>query len=481
MFRTSLTKFVIPLIAVGLLASGLPSYANPDSLAQQTSRDFTAVAKKAIPAVVSIKVKAVGKNKSFFEDSEDGEDLQDFFNNDFFHRFFQRRGGNEQPQRAVIGQASGFIVSADGYVLTNSHVVQKATEIDITLNDGREFEGKVIGHDPSTDIAIVKINATNLPFLKLGDSEKLEVGEWVIAIGTPLGLQATLTVGVVSAKGRNNLDVANIEDFIQTDAAINRGNSGGPLLNLESEVVGMNTAIAANMAMGNMGIGFAIPSNMIKQVMAQLIKSGSVTRGFLGVTLQNLDKDLAQAFNVDFNEGALIADVTKDSPADKAGLKQGDIIQAYNGHKVANIAAFRTEVALTSPGTQLQLTVLREGKTLKIPVMIGNYPATAIIPQEAKTSGNQLGFEVQDLTPEVGRSMGMPEEQGVMIAKVNPNTPAAWAGLKKGALIFAVNQTKVANVDEFNKALQAIPKGKPVVLLIKQGETIRFLSLKTEE
>lgn len=462
-------------LAAGCLMMGSSCFANPDTLAQQTSRDFTAVAKKAIPAVVYIQVKALEKSQS--NPDQDSNDLQEFFSDDFFHRFFSQRHGRSAKPEPVVGQASGFIVTQDGYVITNSHVVKDATEIKVKLNDGREFDGKVIGLDSNTDIAVVKINAKNLPYIKLGDSEKLEVGEWVIAIGNPFGLQASLTVGVVSAKGRNNLDLANIEDFIQTDAAINRGNSGGPLLNLEGQLVGMSTAIVANMGMGSMGIGFAIPSNMIKLVMDQLVASGSVTRGFLGVTLQALDSDLAQAFNVDPHEGALVADVTKDSPAGKAGVKQGDIIQSYNGRKVANIAALRTEIALTPPGTRVTLSILRNGKTLQMPVEVGTFPTTAI-PQAAEMSGNELGFEVQDLTAEVARTLGISEEEGVFISKVSPNGPAALAGLKKGALILAVNQKKVSTVKEFNASLQSTPKDRPVLFLIKQGDAIRFISLK---
>lgn len=471
-----MTNPLIRTIAISLFAGTLAfessCRANPDSLAQQTARDFTAVAKSAIPAVVNIQVKIPRSSKS------DSGDMQDFFNDEFFHRFFFNRG-HEAKQQPVEGQASGFIVSKDGYILTNSHVVKEATEVTVTLNDGRELNAKVIGFDPNTDIAVIKVDAENLPFLTLGNSDKLEVGEWVIAVGNPYGLQATLTVGVVSAKGRNNLDLANIEDFIQTDAAINQGNSGGPLLNLDSQVIGMSTAIVSNMGMGSLGIGFAIPSNMIHQVMDQLIKGGSVTRGFIGVSLQTLDKDLAHAFNVAQNEGALIADVSKGSPAETAGLKQGDIIQTINGHKVINMAALRNEIALSKPGTRITLGVLREGKTLQIPVEVGNYPS-ATEPQTAEVSGNKLGFEVQDLTSELARSLGISEDEGVVISKVAPNSPAMMAGLKKGAVIIAVNQKKISSVAEFNAALQNTPKGKPVLLLIKQGEAIRFLSLKVE-
>jgi len=457
-------------LALSLLIQG-GSFANPDSLAQQTAKDFTAVAKNAIPAVVSIKVKGAKKTSSASSDDND------MFNDDFFHRFFSiPRGSKKSEDRITEGQASGFIVTADGYLITNNHVVEHADEILVTTNDGQEYTGKVIGHDPNTDIAVVKIDAKNLPFLKLGDSDKLEIGEWAIAIGTPMGLQATLTVGVVSAKGRNNLDLTNVEDFIQTDAAINRGNSGGPLLNLESQVIGMNTAIVADMGIGSMGIGFAIPSNMIKQVMDQILKNGSVTRGFIGVTLQTLDKDLSHAFNVEPHSGALVAAVSKDSPAEKAGLKQGDIIRAYNDHKVTNIAALRNTIALMPPGTRLNLSVLRNGKLMDIPVEISTFPTSK--PKTVSASGSKLGFDIQELTPELAHSLNITDDKGVVITKVDQNTPASWVGLKKGTLIVAVNQQKIESIDDFNKAMDSLDADKPLLLLVKQGDLMRFISLK---
>lgn len=464
------------LLTLSVCLVGSIGFANPDSRAQEISRDFTAVAKKAIPAVVAIKVKSQKKKSSSFFDSS-SDDLNELFNDDFFQRFFRKRGEEgESPQQSVTGAASGFIISPEGYVLTNSHVVREASEIEVTLNDAREYSAKVIGSDPNTDIAILKIDAKDLPSIELGDSNKLEIGEWVVAIGNPMGLQASLTVGVVSALGRNNLDIANVEDFIQTDAAINRGNSGGPLLNLDGQVIGMNTAIVANMAMGNMGLGFAIPSNMIKPVMDQIIKTGSVTRGFIGVTLQTIDKDLAQAFNVEQNGGALISAISKDSPAEKAGLKQGDIIRSYNSHKVNNIATLRNAISLMSPGASINLSVLREGKTLEIPVQIGEYPVSK--PEAVAMSGSKLGFEVQDLTPEIAKTLGITDEQGVVVSKVNPGSPAAWVGLKKGTLIMAVNKKQIENVKDFKSVLDGIEADKPIIFLVKQGEAIRFLSLR---
>lgn len=438
----------------------------------QQSNDFRQVAKDAVPAVVSIKVKSNGKQGSFSGSEGDVEDIEDLL-----QRFFGFRG-NRAEQAPVAGQASGFIISPDGTVLTNGHVVKDMSEIVVVLNNGKEYPAKVIGEDPNTDIALIKIDANNLPYLKLGNSDKLEVGQWVVAIGNPLGLQASLTAGVVSAKGRNNLDLSRIEDYIQTDAPINRGNSGGPLLNLDSEVIGMNTAIVTNMSNGGyMGIGFAIPSNLLAHVVEDIKTDGSFKRGFLGVSLQPLDDDLAGAFGLENAEGALIAEVTKDSPAEKAGLKQGDIVLKYNNQPVTNIGALRNAVSMMKPGTTALLSILRNGKPLDIKVEIGAFPSVQA-EAGAKVKDLKLGLEVETLTPETASKLGYRGESGVVISRVEPTGPAAWAGLKKGAIILEVNKRKIANLDEFDAALQETPSGKPVLLLIKQGDSTRFVSFK---
>jgi serine protease Do len=450
---------------------------------EQTSINFTAVAKKATPAVVSIKVKADVKQKSASNPSKSNDNFNDFFNDDFLKKFFGiPRSKNEDPdeeERRTIGQASGFLVSSDGMILTNSHVVKEAEEIEVTLNDGREFSAHLVGQDPNTDIALIKIDAKDLPFLTFMNSDELQVGEWAIAIGNPWGLQATLTVGVISATGRNNLNLAQLEDFIQTDAAINQGNSGGPLLNFYGEVAGMNTAIITSMNNGgNMGIGFAIPSNLIKHIMDEIITTGKVTRGFLGVMLQPMDQNLAKAFNLDKSDGALVTEITKDSPAEKAGLKQGDIVLKYNNQHVVNIASLRNAIALMKPESKINLTVLRQGQTLEIPIVIGTFPSAVEKPQAVETKGNQYGFSVQELTPELSKSLNLGDEKGVLISKIEPGTAAAWSGLKKGTLIIGVNQKKVTTVEEFNKAIEQIDHKKPLLLLVKQGEAVRFISIQ---
>lgn len=435
-------------------------------------QDFTSVAEQAIPAVVSIQVKSKSSQNSVNNQNFD------FFNDDFLQRFF---GNSLTPQTPELemGQASGFIVSADGYIITNSHVVNNMTEIEVILDDERRFPAKLIGQDSNTDVALIKIDAKNLPYVKFANSDDIKIGQWVVAIGTPLGLNATLTVGVISAKGRNNLDIARIEDFIQTDAAINRGNSGGPLLNLKGEVVGMNTAIVSNNGSGYMGIGFAIPSNIIKNDFEQILTKGTVSRGFIGVVLQQVDGDLAQAMGLEKAEGALIADIAKDSPAEKAGLKQGEVILKYDGHSFGSIGALRNAIALMNPGSKVKLTILHKDKSVSdVSLEIGNMPSTN--DQKTVSKENKLGIEVQELTPELARTYGYEEEKGVIISKVQANSAASWTGLKKGTLIISVNQQPVTNVDQFNKLLEANDPKKPVLLLVKQGNITRFISIRVK-
>lgn len=484
--KNSALATIMSLSTTALLLTLLPTF-NADIIAKespeprQIATDFRAVAKKAIPAVVSIKVKGAapspnmsmgfGTGQGWRGQSDEGlggsssnDPLEEFWKN-FFGGSSRRQQEAPQP---FSGQASGFIVSADGYVLTNAHVVSDAAETTVGLNDGRDFPAKVIGFDSNIDIALLKIEAKDLPYLVLGDSDKLEVGQWVCTVGNPLGLQASLTVGVVSATGRNNLDLTRIEDFIQTDAAINRGNSGGPLLDLDEEVVGINTAIVTNMATGGyMGIGFAIPSNLAKHVMEQLQTNGHVSRGFVGIMLQPIDSNLAQSFGLSSTQGALITDISAASPAERAGLKQGDIITKINGRPVANISALRNSISLMQPATEISLTVLRDGKSLTIPVVVAEFPGNE---KTALSLYNKLGFEV-----EATKSVS---DGGVTISKVAPASIAAWAGLRQGAVILEVNQQKVTSVEEFQRLLSTAPTDRPILFLIKQGGVTRFISLK---
>ncbi len=442
------------------------------SALKELENDFITIAKDSSPAVVSIQVKT--KNKFGFRqgDTYQFNSPLDMFNDDLLRRFF----GNQQPnEKPMIGQGSGFLVSTDGLILTNNHVVQDTSEINVILNDGREFPGKVIGKDPNTDVALIKIDSKNLPFLTLGDSSQLEVGQWVAAIGNPFGLQASFTVGVVSAKGRNNLDIARIEDFIQTDAAINQGNSGGPLINLNGKVIGINTAIATNSG-GYMGIGFAIPSNIAKQIMDQLLSTGKVSRGYIGVSLQRVDNDLAHAFDLPKPEGALIADIIKGSPAEKAGLKHGDIILKYNNQTIENIGSFRNAIALMQPGSKVTLQVLRDKKNVDIPIIIGVFQDGA--DNVIGAANNILGLEVTNLTSDIAQKLGLQDPQGVVITHVDPNGTGALAGLKKGGIVVSVNKTPITSVEQFNSLIGETEAGRPILLLVKQDDGMRFVSIR---
>jgi serine protease Do len=441
--------------------------------------DFRGLAKKAIPAVVSIKVQTQKKSSG---SPQTQEDIFDFFNNEMWGFFNLPRRESHSP--SFMGQASGVIVRPDGYILTNNHVVQEMDRITVHLHDGREFTAKVLGKDPKTDLALIKIDANDLPYLTLGNSDEAEVGQWVAAIGNPFGLQATLTVGVVSGKKRNNLDIVPNEDFIQTDAAINRGNSGGPLLTLDGEIIGINTAIATNASAGYMGIGFAIPSNMAKHVMDEIITDGKVSQGFLGINLQSMDEKLAKAFGLQKIEGALVTNIVKDSPAEKGGLEVEDIILSVNKKPIENAAALRNVVYMMKPGSQILLTIWRKGKLHELSFTIGDLADSeqAQVSNSIPTSalkGNFLGLEVSPLTPEIARSLGYTKEQGVIITRIEPTSISALAGLQKNALILSINSQKITTVDEFNQALKGISPDQPILLHIKQGNNYFFLTLQT--
>lgn len=456
----------------------LPSYAKVKldeniAILQKASKAFSEIAKQAVPSVVFIKTeKKVKMETSPF----------DFFGEDpFFKRFFGPffsfpRRPREFRQR---GLGSGFIISQNGYILTNNHVVQKADKVMVKLHDGREFKAKIVGTDPNTDVAIVKIDADNLPVLPLGDSDKLEVGEWVMAIGNPFGLSYTLTVGVVSAKGRSNVGITDYEDFIQTDAAINPGNSGGPLINIRGEAVGINTAIFTRSG-GYMGIGFAIPINMVKSIEKQLIEKGEVTRGYLGVVIQNLTPELKESFGLEENKGVLISDVIEGSPAEKAGLKRGDVVIQFNGKEVKEISEFRNMVALTPPGTKAKIVVKRNGKRMEFEVVLGDLRKATLAVASKSQILKKLGFSVQNLTKDLAQQFGYIKKKGVLIDKVIPGSPAYQAGLEPGMLILEVNRTPVRNTKEFFRAIRKSKKSGKVLFLVYDGEYTRYviLSLK---
>jgi serine protease Do len=442
---------------------------------KKISKGFSNVAKKTIPAVVYIESQVTpGKKKEILKKKTPSENPFDSFQDDFFNRFFGFPNPDElEPRKQETVRGSGFYVTQDGYMMTNNHVVENATKIQVTLHNGKKVSAKVIGTDPKTDLAIIKVEEKTPVALSFADSDALEIGEWAIAVGNPFGLEASVTVGVVSAKGRNQLHITDFEDFIQTDAAINPGNSGGPLLDIDGNVIGINTAIVSGSG-GYMGIGFAIPSNMAKRIMDQLIKCGSVTRGFLGVTLQPVDHDLAKFYKMEDLQGAMITDVVKGSPADVAGLKQEDIILTYNNVNVDSLSAFRNSVSLMAPGSKLALKVLREGKRLAIDVTVTAVPEEAT---PASSKVQKLGLKVQSLTQEIADQFGYGGEKGVVVSEVKEGTAAAMALIRPGSLIVAVNRKKVTNLEEFNKALAESEKEELVLLTIRQGEVSRFIAL----
>lgn len=461
---------------------------------RETSKAFASVARQASPSVVFIQVESSreGAAQAPFA-TPFGDEFP--FGDDFFRRFFgdefpgvpRRPGPGPSPQQRppAIGQGSGFVFSSKrsllsetSYIITNNHVVANADKIRVTFQDGREFDAKITGTDPKSDIAVIEIKAGNLPALPLGDSANLEVGEWVVAIGNPFGLSHTLTVGVVSAKGRTSLGISDYEDFIQTDAAINPGNSGGPLVNLEGEAVGINTAIFSRSG-GHMGVGFAIPINLAKSIADQLIEQGEVTRGYIGVVIQPLTSELAESFNLKTNQGILIAQVTDDSPAAKAGLKAGDIVTDYQGRSVNDIGDFRNRVALTAPGKSAQVTIIRDGKSKVIDLKIDKLGDQQIAASQAPAqSTEELGLTVQTVTRESARQFNATPGQGVIVTEVNPGSIAAMAGIRRGTLILQVDRKAVNSADEFNRAVNQSKANKRVLLLISERGMSRYVVLQ---
>jgi serine protease Do len=463
-----------------LLGLFLPPWAqaqaSASSVARELSKTFTHVSQQALPAVVFLTVdKTVGISQLFSSDNP----LKGF-GEEALERFFRQRDAEREPAREFRQQeqGSGFIISQDGLILTNHHVVDHAARITVRLADGREFNAKTVGTDPASDIAVIGITGQELPVLPLGNSDAMDVGDWVIAAGNPFGLTHTITVGVVSAKGRSQLGVLDFEDFIQTDAAINPGNSGGPLINLRGEAIGVNTAIVSDSG-GYLGIGFAIPINMVKTIQGQLVAQGKVVRGFLGVRLQELTKELAESFNLEPTTGALVVDVVSGSPADQAGLKQGDVILSFHGQSVQYARQLHNMVAMTPPGTWSRVELLRDSQQQELTVELGELPGaqTATAAEERQPAG-QPGFDVQNLRPELARQFGYDSAGGVIVAQVDPDSEAYQAGLRRGMLIRQVNRQNVSNTEEFWQALARSEQTKRVLLLVQDPQATRYLTFR---
>jgi serine protease Do len=444
-----LKSIVIMTISLGLvlsLAGSVVAQSGTKS-AKELSSAFSTAAKAAMPAVVSIKVeKAVEVNPMEFGSAPGLNDPFGLFDDDLLRRFFgDRLPPQQQTPRKYReqGLGSGFIISKDGYIITNNHVVGDVDTITVDLKDGRKFE----------------------------------IGDWVIAIGNPFGLNETVTVGVISAVGRSNVHIAAYEDFIQTDAAINPGNSGGPLINLDGQVIGINTAIFSQSG-GYMGIGFAIPINMARAIEEQLKKQGRVVRGYLGILGQDITKDMADLLQLKDGQGVIVAYVEKGSPAEKDGLKSHDILLQMNGRKIESYDSLRNEIAVLPPGSKVKFMVMRDGKTSDIVVTLversaevaqGKQPAAPQQSQEA------LGIEVQNLTPDIAKQLGYSLGDGVIVSSVAPGSPAAQAGIQPGDLIQSVNQVSVTSVEEFDQAIQKSMKNKKALFLVRRGQYSQFV------
>jgi len=468
-------------------ASGLESalMTAPASTEQSTSslRDlnnaFVEISEKASPAVVTVftdKVLKVNQmSNPFFFNSP----FEDFFG-DFFGRKQPQQPQQQQPEQREYhqrGMGSGVIISEDGYILTNNHVIADADTIQVRMSEKKTYAAKIIGTDPKTDIALIKIDAKHLPTIKVGDSDQLRVGEWVLAIGSPLSenLEHTVTAGIVSAKGRSNLGLADYEDFIQTDAAINPGNSGGALVNIDGELVGINAAIVSQSG-GFQGIGFAVPINMAKQVMESLLKNGTVVRGYLGIYIQDVDENMAKAMDLPEPTGALVADLEKDGPGDKAGLKHGDVIIEMNGAKITSSTELRNTIASMAPDSKITLKVLRDGKEIELHAKLEKQKAEETSPAAAQKIEKKLGFDVVTLTKDLAAKYELDRSlKGVVITEIRSDE-AYNAGLKEGDLIVSVNRQTVENVDDFSKAVADLQKGDAVMLRVVRGERAFFVA-----
>ena len=443
---------------------------------------FAGVVKSAVPAVVNITSTRVIRTRG-----RGGQQLPPGFE-DFFGPFFGPRGrGGEPPQeRRGGGTGSGVIVSRDGYILTNNHVVEDAETVTVTLTDRRELTAKVIGTDPLTDLAVVKVDGTNLPVLQFADSAKAQVGDIVLAIGSPLGLRSTVTMGIISAIGRNVGIVGEgqgYEDFIQTDAPINPGNSGGALINVAGELLGINTAILSGSG-GNQGIGFAIPSELARDVMDQLVKKGKVTRSYIGVGIQEVTPSLSEAFKAPIGS-VVITQVEPDAPGSKAGLEVGDIILGLNGETVTDSNQFRLRISRMAPGTAVKLKINRNGQTREIPVTLAARPGSEGEERQSSAAPGTArealeGVEVEALTAQVRQQLGLgPGIRGVVVSDVDSRSPAAEAGLQRGDVIQSVNRQPVTSVAEFNKVL-GTATGKTIVLLVNRGGNSIFVAVETD-
>ncbi len=438
-----------------------------------SGRGYSAVVKRVLPAVVNISSSKVVKQTAL--ETPQGVDpfFRQFFGDDFAQKF------NVPQERTEKALGSGVIVSPEGYILTNNHVVDGAKEVTVTLHDKREMKARVVGKDPRTDIAVLKLEGSNFPVLTLADSSKVQVGDIVLAVGDPFGVGQTVTAGIVSATGRSGLGIEQVEDFIQTDAPINPGNSGGALVDDEGHLIGINTAILAGNSGGNQGIGFAVPINMARHDMDEILAHGKVEHGYLGILPQDVTPALAKAFNSGNENGALVGEVTPNSPAAHSNLKQGDIIVAVNGKAVTDANQLRSTIGTMDPNTNVTLKVLRNGKMQDVAITLGEFPSNkeqASVDTTNPGSGLQ-GVTVKNLTPETAQDLKLPvTTKGVVVDQVNPSSRAADAGLQPGDVIQQVNRQPVTSVKEYAQAVASSKKDEPVLLLVDRDGSTMFLA-----
>jgi len=471
LFRRIFLLQGVVLVLVLISAEAFSTSQNPSSpstAAKDLGFAFVGVAKKVLPSVVSIRSEKTVTTAPWDSFGKD------FFKGTPFEEFFKGQEGPPQ-KRKQTGQGSGVIVDASGLILTNYHVVGDAEKITVRLNDRREFKGTIKGVDPKTDLAVVQIEAAQLAVPALGDSDRLQVGEWAIAIGSPFGLEETVTVGVISAKSRSGLGTGTYEDFIQTDASINPGNSGGPLVNIDGEVIGINVMIIRP----GQGIGFAIPINLAKRIMTELIAHGKVTRPWVGIGLQDVTEDLTKQFNLKGKEGALINRVFEGSPAEKAGLQSGDVVIQIDGAKIKNSQEVIQEVLKKKVGQTIRILVLRDGKEQEIAVTTASLPAEAagekLVSPEKK---DWFGLRVRPVTPELAKQLGLSRPEGVAIEKVEMGSAAQDAGLQPGDVIAEVDRKKIVTEEDYRAAMEKVNPERGALLLINRGGSTLFVPLK---
>ncbi|MEM7174983.1 MAG: trypsin-like peptidase domain-containing protein [Chlamydiota bacterium] len=467
-FFFALIGFVSLKGVEGEVALSSPSYRSSKSIGKTFSKPFIDASKAAIPAVVSIEAEG---GLSYSQ-----PDPRDLFSDEFFRRFF---GGPPQRQRRPkMSQGSGFIISADGYIMTNYHVVFNAEKITVYLQNGTNLKlnATLIGGDRTTDIAVIKIDdaaGQTFPYLEIGNSEELDPGEWVIAVGNPFQLESTVTAGIISFKGRQNLQISEYEDFIQHTAPINPGNSGGPLVSLDKKVVGMNTAIVTPTG-AHAGIGLAIPSIILLNIKNQLIKSGKVDHGFLGISIQKISPDLAEAFRLSKAAGVVILQVIPGSVAEKAGLKEGDILLKLNGKPIKDDASFKKSILIIPPETEITLTVNRQGKVFNLPIVIGSKSRSQFASSSVKLP--LLGIAIDNTTAEnIDKYHLDKEEQGVVIIHIDRNSPA-FGKLHEGNLIKTINREEVKNVADALAAMKNVAPGQKVPIFVRQGQAFHIYS-----